>query len=518
MNGQRRDPTDIPEVDQRGFIRRHLAGDYPLWRAFWLHNVALQWTMAALVIGLQGLLAETTSARVGSMALVLFYPLTLLVWLWGVIGAWASASHHPDRGGSSGWAMAAKVFIVLGALRTIADAGMGTPLLFEHLRVAFGRPVGTVLHVETRDDGRTLVLSGGIQDGAADTLETALKAAPNVRTVVLDSEGGFVREGERIAQVIRQRKLDTHVETLCASSCTLALLGGVHRTATPQARIGFHAPRTLGSTGARRIGLLTNPRMRRFYAEAGLPATFIETALRTPADDVWFPTADELLEARVLTGRPDPNPPKPPPRFASRQAMDAALQANALFAAVAQREPAVWAQALDDAWNATQAGATEADLQDTVRARVLPAARAYVPHTSDAALIDYQVLMKDQLVALRSRDARACVLHAFPTGERSGAAALLPPELMDRETALLAGIVRGHTAVQALPDGAQRDQLARQVLVLMTAEQQLLLQQPAERQKAHPANVCAMAEAWFTALGRMPQERRAAAVRVMLSA
>ena len=72
----------------------------------------------------------------------------------------------------------------------------------EHVKVAAGHQLGPTFVIEVLADGKSIRLSGGINDGAAKQLSKALELAPAVKTVLLTSTGGWVREGALLAKVI----------------------------------------------------------------------------------------------------------------------------------------------------------------------------------------------------------------------------------------------------------------------------------------------------------------------------
>src|SRR5262252_7347568 len=69
----------------------------------------------------------------------------------------------------------------------------------------------------------------------------AVKGLTQPMTVVLHSPGGYTGVAYRMALLIRDRKWSTHVEHICNSACTIAWLGGVKKSKTPSALIGFHS-------------------------------------------------------------------------------------------------------------------------------------------------------------------------------------------------------------------------------------------------------------------------------------
>lgn len=497
-------------ANSAGFFRRHLNGDYTLGRSYWVHTFAVQWLLSAALVVVALWLSEHFPARYASTAVLTLYTAMLALWLWAIAGTWASASKHVGRGGKAGWASAAKAAIVLGVLKTLGDVGQAVPALEDHLRVAAGYQYGAKPKLEVRADGRSILLVGGIQDGTADELEAALKVAPAVKTVVLQSEGGWIREGERVGEVIRRRGLDTYVETLCSSACTVAFLASKNRAASPTARIGFHAPRAVGG------GNFSDTRLRAIYEAAGLPAAFISRALSTPNSEMWFPTAEELVAARVVTRRSlGWETAAMATSTRSREALETGLKKIDLFAAFALREPVLWKRAVDEAWEKMQHGATDAELMTAIRALLMPAILSYLPHARDGVLVSYHALVLEQLAAIQSRDVGACAEFAFPTGNYLRVMAVMPSELREREVVLLTRILREFDGPRPKPTQTQLEQVLKQVFAAMSQEQLQILSDDSIRARSSSAAICATAVAYFSGLSLIPESRRGQALRAI---
>jgi hypothetical protein len=107
-------------------------------------------------------------------------------------------------------------------------------------------------------------------------------------------------EAERIAALIRKKGLDTRAEGECMSACTSVLLAGKTRTAPETARIGFHQPSFPGVSGYALRGAID--KTGRDYVAAGVHPQFVSRALATPAQGMWIPTPEQLVEGGVLTG------------------------------------------------------------------------------------------------------------------------------------------------------------------------------------------------------------------------
>jgi hypothetical protein len=150
--------------------------------------------------------------------------------------------------------------------------------------------------------GKMLEISGSFSLAVPGDFVAALAQAPQVRTVLLESPGGYIQPAMAVKKIIQARGLDTYVGRFCASACTLAFLGGHQRFLAPDARLGFHQARPLDAPPEQ-----ADPILRQAYSGAGVPAAFIEHILHTPPRELWFPTQDELRDAGIILGEPPPD-------------------------------------------------------------------------------------------------------------------------------------------------------------------------------------------------------------------
>ncbi|HWK83381.1 MAG TPA: hypothetical protein VNS61_06545 [Caldimonas sp.] len=67
-------------------IWRHLVGEYSLARSYWCHTVLLGWGLAFTGGWALSALADRSSARAVSIAVLAAEPFLLLVWLWSMTG------------------------------------------------------------------------------------------------------------------------------------------------------------------------------------------------------------------------------------------------------------------------------------------------------------------------------------------------------------------------------------------------------------------------------------------------
>ena len=160
-------------------------------------------------------------------------------------------------------------------------------LIFVALVVALAwYPAGAATIVHDKD---RLVLTGPIRWGDSVVFFAAVNSDRNIRTVVLDSDGGLVDEAIEIGRIIRERHLDTAVppSSSCVSACVLVWAAGQRRTVDGQ--LATHCPAFQGTF---QCVPPTRQLMVNFLKEMGAPEAVIElqqaagstSTLRVPAE------------------------------------------------------------------------------------------------------------------------------------------------------------------------------------------------------------------------------------------
>jgi len=159
------------------------------------------------------------------------------------------------------------------------------------------------------------------------------------RVIVFNSPGGNVGSAIRLGRMIRAAGLDTlQVRQLqCASACSLAFLGGVHRDAEPGS-IGVHraflkpADGMSNEEAAARVQLGTAA-ITSYVVEMGVDPKLMELASSYDQHDIKYLSASEMAELRVtnvassqspadisqVSTGPDPAPMPVPAPDASQQ-------------------------------------------------------------------------------------------------------------------------------------------------------------------------------------------------------
>jgi hypothetical protein len=156
--------------------------------------------------------------------------------------------------------------------------------------------------------GRVIIqLSGLIGTGDADAFVKALSqanvAAKTIESVELNSSGGKLGEGARLAAVIKSAKLPTVVQSgaVCASACFLAFAAGEPKFAGSAALIGVHKASASGGVETRQSKAAT-VLMAHLAKELGVPTSIVNRMMTTPPTQIAWLDAQDLhaLGVKVL--------------------------------------------------------------------------------------------------------------------------------------------------------------------------------------------------------------------------
>lgn len=290
-------PWEEPQAGS--WVQRHWQGRYNLPRSFFLHGLALTVAVAAFST-VSGLVSTRLDVGLSAIIAFAFFMLHPPIVLWQEVGIWRSANRYRQYYGSWLAPLAAQVAVVLSlALLAFSYAKTAAPQVHELIQIVRGDPEWTPFSATVESSGRALAIHGNLQSGCHWEFDRVLAGAPDVRTVLIDSPGGRLAEGERIAAEVRRRKLDTCAVGDCESAATVIFLAGVHRTLGPKGELGFHSPSLPEASALLKLAM-------KFQLDfdmraAGVSEIFVRRTLGTPPDSMWYPSRPVMLAAGVLT-------------------------------------------------------------------------------------------------------------------------------------------------------------------------------------------------------------------------
>ncbi|MBN8977225.1 MAG: ATP-dependent Clp protease proteolytic subunit [Rhizobiales bacterium] len=179
------------------------------------------------------------------------------------------------------------------------------PLLF--IGQAFG---ATFKSVATKDGHIIVLISGEIAEGDSDALKAAIKTANDagkfVSGVRLNSPGGNLLEGVKLAAAVKFAKAATNVAKggTCASACFLVFAAGEKKFANYAARVGVHGASDQNGEETTRSGAATVS-MAKVAKELGVPDAIIGRMVVTPPNEmVWLTPTDLQSMGTTMVGKP----------------------------------------------------------------------------------------------------------------------------------------------------------------------------------------------------------------------
>ncbi|ODM75031.1 hypothetical protein A6452_38940 [Bradyrhizobium elkanii] len=151
---------------------------------------------------------------------------------------------------------------------------------------------------------------GELVPGDSDKFSSAVKQANDagkyVANVRLDSPGGNLLEGAKIADSIRFGKMSTNVgkTAVCASACFLLFAAGSSKNVSYGAQIGVHGASNENGEQTAASGAATVS-MAKMAKELGVPPAIIGRMVVTaPSDMVWLSPQDLQSMGTTIMGKP----------------------------------------------------------------------------------------------------------------------------------------------------------------------------------------------------------------------
>lgn len=392
-----------------GFLFRHWRGELSLPVAFWVNNFLLLLPLG-LALGLVMAWAAAWGQGLQQLALVSLVGTLVLVGvsIWAPVGAWRSATHYLDEGGSTLWGLAAKLVLGLSLLGSLASFAFDVlPKLSQQWQLATGHdPIGE-LDIALSEDGRSVTLHGPFGMGASTRFMQAVKNAPQLHRVLLDSPGGRLYEAHEIATEVRRRGLQARATGDCASACTLVFVAGSRRSLAAHARLGFHRASVASVNPLH--DELANRKLAQLYDEAGLPQDFVASVLRTPSRRMWFPSTDVLVAAGIL-GAPSLQPELDPdlPASAALSRYRDALADNPLWEELDRRKPGLLELAAVNMQRARRQGRSPEEAAQEAPAVAMGAVPTVLRSASAQAQEAYLKMLAAELRERRAAGDAAC--------------------------------------------------------------------------------------------------------------
>lgn len=401
-------PVEFPPKQANYFIR-HWRGDLSLGISYWVNGM-FGIIFVILTSKLRVEFQDKASLKLVAVYSLIIFALVLVITAWQAVGVWRSADKHVSRGGSRGWGTVARIAVGFAMLSTFGVLKNNyIPHSAEMLKIITGDESFPAYKITVLPGGTEVEFRGGLRAGSAKELEKILAAVPLAKVLHIESSGGRNREAYEMSKLVRARQMTTYTSERCLSAATLVLMSGSERVIATDAKVGFHAGKLPGSTSEQFREM--NDSIRTTMQAAGVSASFINRALSTPNDQMWYPTFDEMRAAGVITSQSAGD------RFATSWALSdedwktsvEKLSSYPGFRTIKQVEPAAFNSMMSNYVAALRSGKSEGEAIAFISETTGDMISKYLPAASDEAVIAMRDNWIDILVRYKDKNSKACI-------------------------------------------------------------------------------------------------------------
>lgn len=282
----------------KNYFVRHWRGQLSLPVSYWINGLLGNVLILILLVTVSRWRVRT-AIPLSVVSSILAYITTLALCVWQLLGIWRAARSHALRGKPRIWG-ALSCLAVAGAawlVVTVASRKM-LPQTVEYLKILAGDKEISPYTISLLPVG-DVEFKGGLRSGCSADFAKFLRLHPSAKTLRINSTGGRFFEATNMAAIVRDAGLQTYASEYCESAATLVFIAGKERIVTENAKVGFHSGASPGAT-AEQVDKV-NEVVRQFMLSAGISKTFINHALATPREQMWFPTIEEMRKAGVIT-------------------------------------------------------------------------------------------------------------------------------------------------------------------------------------------------------------------------
>ena len=267
----------------------------------WRGQYNLLLTTAVFLIGLRvciGLIQSWLLTQIEAMLLAIWLATSLSILVWQLVGGWRACDNHirEDGGMIAAWLGYGSLLATLMLTLLQFIDGVAGQIVLQPA------PPPEKIELATSANGSNLLIDGPIDWELFSAVKATLQQRNTIETVVLNSSGGRVFTARAMALIIEEHQLDTHVDRLCYSACTLVFLAGRQRTVSPNGELGFHRYSLQEINQLQNINIGEElDKDRRYFLERGVSVKFVDSVFQADPQNLWKPDRQRLLDAGVIT-------------------------------------------------------------------------------------------------------------------------------------------------------------------------------------------------------------------------
>ncbi|MDN5942986.1 MAG: hypothetical protein L0H94_13970 [Nitrospira sp.] len=509
------------ETFRKSYIRRHWQGELPLGQSYWVNTVLLSFLFQVPWYGVKGNYFDawiTASPRIVGGFFVIYLVLLLVITIWQYVGLWRSARSHIAKTKRSFWARTTQIIVVIGVIASVnVFIGTAWPQIKEFSQIVFGFGDYGGFTVRVIRQGKEIEVIGGMAFGLTEEVKRQLDANPEVRVIHLNSIGGRIAEARVLRQLIQTRNLITYSSRGCQSACASAFMGGQIRILNRNARLGFHQPSFAGLTPAQIENEIEEE--RKYFLSRGVDTAFVQKAFSTPNKEMWTPSPEELLAARVIRQISDGA------QFAMTETglrsnvddLEKVLLTIPLYQSIKKHDPETFEQIMSGIAKSFKGDASKEEMVALMREKTSTLYLRYLPISDDDALLNAIRKTIDALSVMEKSNLEACYAFLYG-GSYIDFMGLLSKDMQAALLDSMAGVIEtGVSNPQAIPGEkqvARQRELVTGALTRRYGDDVALLSDPSAP-GVDKAKICSMSVELYRQVLKLPKKESIQLLRFM---
>ncbi|MDC0446821.1 hypothetical protein OAL99_02905 [Gammaproteobacteria bacterium] len=294
------------ETQKTSYLKKHWLGHHSLARAFWVNNwlisISLSFSLFAWM-----LISSENEDPVFFARVILAYTFLnfLIVFPWQVVGLWRTTSRYIESKLKIIWAWLVRIILLFGitfsTVSEIEDIDWYKQLYFDAFVLSKNQNYDVKIYKDN------LVINGNFDYGISDKVNDILDKNKNIKTVILNSEGGLLYEANQISKTILLNSLNTYTYDECSSACTIAFISGNKRYIHESAKLGFHKY-SIARPGAKIDQLdmmslfMDQKKDAEFFEKRGVSKEFTHMMYQADSNEMWYPSIFALKYYGLIHG------------------------------------------------------------------------------------------------------------------------------------------------------------------------------------------------------------------------
>lgn len=500
----------------------HWLGKLPLENSYWINVFAISLILSLLTPMIFEYFADSSAKGVvRGLVIIFFYILISGIAVWQLVGLYRSADKHTSRGGSSGWAMIAKIMVLIGVTRYCYDMSQtGVPFILESSRLVAGVSSLPPLSIRVMNQGTEVELQGGLEFGTSEKLARVLAENPSVKIIHLNSIGGRISEAKKLAEIVKNNQLITYSKTQCLSACPIVLLAGKEKLLASEAKLGFHSASFGGVSGSEFSEL--NKELLSQLTKANVPSWFVKKVSKVNSKDMWNPTNEELIKAGVidkivdsghyaLSGVSD---------WENPTTLDQEMQKHEIYKNLKQFDKygyeVIRGKFVAGLKDGTPLNTVSTNISNYIYVERL---NHYMQLGGDNEVIQYMESQIAQMLYLQKDYPAKCASYTYPeafdTNIVNDIPSLLPPEVSDKETIAFNSLIKSLSNENYIVDKDEQTKLITGVVERMMAVDSSYgdVLNNANKYKDEPEKLCTVAIMLNREVNALPKEKAGSLLR-----